>query len=85
MSDVINDTLGGPPIVLVLADGDASFFAYERPNRTIQFALSGGRLVAEGRSYDLGGRGDAEQLKPVFASQEFWHSWRTFHPSTETY
>lgn len=22
------------------------------------------------------------QLKPIAAYQEFWHSWRTFHPET---
>ncbi|MBL7763044.1 MAG: DUF3179 domain-containing protein [Chitinophagaceae bacterium] len=26
-----------------------------------------------------------KQLKPVQASQEFWHSWETFHPKTLKY
>jgi len=26
-----------------------------------------------------------QQLKPVQASQEFWHSWETFHPKTLKY
>lgn len=24
-------------------------------------------------------------LEPVYASQEFWHSWRTFQPATMKY
>jgi hypothetical protein len=41
--------------------------------------------VTAGRSYDLGGRADTDSLKAVPASQEFWHSWRTFHPDTSSY
>lgn len=82
---VINDDLGGQPLVLVLAEDDASFFAYQRPSGVLRFALSGNRLVAGEQSYDLAGHGDTSSLTPVFASQEFWHSWRTFHPATDTY
>jgi hypothetical protein len=27
----------------------------------------------------------AFSLKPLYASQEFWHSWRTFNPGTSRY
>jgi hypothetical protein len=97
---VVNDELGGTPIVLVLAPDNASFVAFERPDARTRFALSGNLLTTADRTYDrtydLGGRptmADApthvsaagDRLKPVFASQEFWHSWRTFHPGTDTY
>lgn len=84
---VINDELGGQPLVLALADDAASFVAFERPNARVKFSLSGNRLIADGESYDLSGRGDSGSgsLKPLFASQEFWHSWRTFHPATDIY
>jgi hypothetical protein len=26
-----------------------------------------------------------DKLKPIQASQEFWHSWQTFHPYTKKY
>jgi hypothetical protein len=92
----VNDELGGTPIVLVLAPDNASFVAFERPDARTRFALSGELLTAADRTYDLGGRptvADApthvsaagDRLKPVFASQEFWHSWRTFHPGTDAY
>jgi hypothetical protein len=80
---VINDEVGGVPIVLVLAPDGASFFAYARPDSATQFELRADSLIAPNSSYDLGGRGRSGKLKSVNASQEFWHSWRTFHPDTE--
>ena len=81
--NVVNDVLGGRPIVLALAQDRASFFAFERPD-SLRYALRGDSLVAKGRVYSLAGTGSIG-LKPIFASQEFWHSWRTFHPDTKTY
>lgn len=37
-------------------------------------------LAADGRSFRVVDPGTG---KPVRAYQEFWHSWRTFHPNTE--
>lgn len=82
---VVNDDLGGIPIVLALAIDDASFFAFERPDAATQFSLRGDSLIAPGRAYALNGRGAPGSLKPLNASQEFWHSWRTFQPGTERY
>jgi hypothetical protein len=82
---VVNDQLGGRPVVLVLASDRASFFAFEGPAPATPFTLRGDSLVAAGQAYALSGRGDAGVLKPLSASQEFWHSWRTFHPGTTTY
>jgi hypothetical protein len=79
---VVNDELGGKPIVLALAGDDASFFAYERPDSATRFALRGDSLVAPGGAYALTGRGAADTLTPLTAYQEFWHSWRTFRPGT---
>jgi len=83
-ASVVNDEVGGQPIVLVLAPDSASFFAYRRPDRDTHVALVAGRLMAADRSYTLGGRGESDSLTPVFASQEFWHSWRSFHSDTDT-
>lgn len=82
---VVNDELGGTPIVLALASDGASYFAFERPDAATRFTLRNDSLVAEGRSYGLSGRGAAGALRALLASQEFWHSWRTFHPGTKLY
>ena len=82
---VINDEVGGTPVVLALAADGASFVAYRRPDAATRFALRGDSLVAPARAYALSGRGAAGALEPLQASQEFWHSWRTFQPATKTY
>lgn len=79
---VVNDEVGGTPIVLVLAGDDASFFAFARPDSATRFTLRGDSLVASGRAYALSGHGAPGALAPIAASQEFWHSWRTFQPET---
>jgi hypothetical protein len=82
---VINDVVGGVPIVLALAVDGINFFASERPDSTTRFELRADSLVAPGCSYTISGWSPTGALKPVLASQEFWHSWRTFHPGTLTY
>lgn len=82
---VVNDVVGGTPIVLALAGDRASFVAFARPDPETRFALRGDSLVAGTRAYALSGRGATDALAPVTAYQEFWHSWRTFHPGTTTY
>jgi len=82
---VVNDTLGGAPVVLALAADDASFFAFARPDAAARFELRGDSLVGGGQAYALDGHGPSGTLAALGASQEFWHSWRTFHPRTTTY
>lgn len=83
---VINDRVGGTPIVIALSADGRSFVAFERPGDVSAFVITGDTLTANGHSYDLSGRelsGAAPALKRVAASQEFWHSWRSFHPATQ--
>jgi hypothetical protein len=82
---VVNDQIGGVPIVLALASDDASVFAFERSDAGAVFALRNDSLVAGDRAYDLSGSSDSGALTALNVSQEFWHSWRTFQPGTERY
>lgn len=83
---VINDVLGGLPIVLVLASDSASFYAYIRPDSATRFVLRGDSIVGGDVAYAIaGGRGASASLPGIPASQEFWHSWRTFQPATGRY
>lgn len=81
----VNDVVGGKPIVLALASDKASFFAFVRPNPATSFAVRNDSLVAGGTAYAFSGQGATGALEPVNASQEFWHSWRTFQPATAKY
>ncbi len=83
---VINDRIGDLPIVLVLAADQESFAVFERHADGERFTIKDDVFSADGRSYNLAGKNLAapdQQLRPVQAYQEFWHSWRTFHPGTQ--
>ena len=82
---VINDSVGGVPIVLALGPDSVSYFAFQRPDAATRFALRGDSLVTAQTAYALNGQGPAGTLAPINASQEFWHSWRTFQPGTARY
>ena len=82
---VVNDMLGGTPIVLALAPDNASFFAFVRPDSMTRFTVRGDSLVAGPAAYSFTGAGPNGALERVAASQEFWHSWRTFQPATRRY
>lgn len=83
--NVVNDVLGGKPIVLALASDKSSFFAFVRPSAATDFSIRHDSLVAGGATYSFTGQGANGALEPVSASQEFWHSWRTFQPATTRY
>ena len=81
----INDVLGGKPIVLALAADKRSYFAFVRPDST-RMTVRHDSLVAGPDAWAFTGRGaTAPPLEPINASQEFWHSWRTFQPGTGRY
>ncbi len=82
---VVNDEIGGTPVVVVLGADSLGYFAFRRPDAVTRFALRGDSLVAGGHAYALSGEGETGRLELLNASQEFWHSWRTFQPGTERY
>ncbi|CAN5585920.1 hypothetical protein BH09GEM1_BH09GEM1_20530 [soil metagenome] len=82
---IVNDTVGGAPVVVLVGPDTLSYFAFRRPSESARFTLRGDSLVADGQTYALSGKGVSSSLQPLNASQEFWHSWRTFQPSTTRY
>jgi hypothetical protein len=85
---IINDQIGGIPIVVALSDDDQSFAVFQRPSETEVFSIRNDTLTTSEKVYDFSGYNTqrrSDQLKRVKAYQEFWHSWRTFHPGTEVY
>lgn len=84
---IIHDEVNGTPIVLILANDNKSFIAFERPGADTFFILEDGMLKSGESIFNLKGEslsGDINSLKPITAYQEFWHSWKTFHPETLT-
>ena len=81
---LMQDKIGATPVIIVLSNNDKSFFAFERPTDNSIFNLSGDTLLFDNHKYRIDGKGidTSFSLKPLPASQEFWHSWRTFNPGT---
>jgi hypothetical protein len=87
-SRIINDNIASTPVVIALASDNESFVAFRRESVTDTFRIVRDTLHAGTRRYDLTGRDLSTltvRLPGVHAYQEYWHSWRTFHPNTQRY
>lgn len=84
---IINNQVGNVPVALVLGSDNSSFFAFDRGGNE-PFAFKNDTIFARNSTYNLLGKrisGTGSDLKRINAYQEFWHSWRTFHPGTGQY
>jgi len=91
---IINDSLPGLPLVITIEPDNASFHVWNRSvnGQSLIFQTDSGGLKDSNTgstwNYDgisTGGPLQGQHLKNIQASQEFWHSWRTFHPNTQSY
>jgi hypothetical protein len=84
---LIEDKIGGAPVILVLAKNEKSFFAFDRPNSPASITIKNDTLLLGNHRFQLDGKGidTSFSFVPIAAYQEFWHSWRTFHPKTARY
>ncbi|MGQ0796533.1 MAG: DUF3179 domain-containing protein, partial [Methanobacteriota archaeon] len=81
---VVNDVLGGIPLLVTHADGVLK--AWERGNRT--FVASGDAAAVDeaGNTYDrLTGMGSSGPLVEIPAVTAFWFAWFDFFPATSVY
>lgn len=92
---ITNDQLAGSPLVLMVAADSASFHVWNRTvdGRTLQF-VSGPAdsfrdqetgSVWNRQGVCLEGPLKGKRLRAIPASQEYLHSWETFHPATTRY
>jgi hypothetical protein len=84
-ASILHDVVANTPVVIALSRDGQSFGVFQRPSEEIVFQLRNDSLISVEHAYGLNGTGKQKQLKRVKASQEFWHSWQTFHPKTERY
>ncbi len=82
---IIQDKIEDTPVLIVLASDNKSFFAFQRPDEKTTFSLNNDVLGCDTHHFRIDGKGidTSFSLKPLQASQEFWHSWRTFYPDTK--
>jgi hypothetical protein len=84
-SKIVNDQLANTPVVIAIASDEQSFAAFRRDNDE-EFAIRNDSLVSTHETYDFHGRSaDGNKLERINVYQEFWHSWKQFHPDTEVY
>jgi len=93
---VINDDVSGIPLVIALENDTASFHVWNRiaGQDTLAFVYSDSvKAMIDTKTHSLWdwsgrcGRGSLKgtQLQTVQSYQEFWHSWKTFHPQTRQF
>lgn len=92
---VINDSLPGAPLLLTLENDTASFHALNRNlgNDVLQFNKLLGNMLTDTKTGSLwslsglciDGPMKGVKLDHLQASQEFWHSWKSFHPLTRMF
>jgi hypothetical protein len=88
---LIQDTLDATPIAILLEGDTASFHVYKRdtlsfsvtPEGLITDKQTGSRWNFQGKSVE--GMLKGSQMQVIQSYQEFWHSWRTFHPATSRF
>lgn len=84
---IINSEVGNAQVALILSTDNNSFFAFDKGINE-PFVLRNDTIFTKTSTYNLLGKrltGTGNDLKRLNAYQEFWHSWRTFHPGTEQY
>jgi len=91
------DVVGGKALAIVVLPDQVNYFVWDaspgdRPD--LHFTLVRDSAVMHeqesGTTWSLtgeclSGKWKGQQLDPVQASQEFWLSWKTFHPKTQVY
>ena len=84
---IINDKMGNTAVAIVLAPDDKSFFAFALPTPGVELSLANDTLLLNNKHFRIDGKGidTSYSLKQLKAYQEFWHSWRTFNPTTKKY
>lgn len=93
---LLQDSLPGLPLLLTIESDTATFHAFHRQlqEQYLQFVLEKDSGVLKDlqtqsswnkQGICIDGPLKGQQLQPVQAYQEFWHSWQTFHPRTLRY
>ncbi|MCS6975011.1 MAG: DUF3179 domain-containing protein [Cyclobacteriaceae bacterium] len=89
---LIHDRLTNTSLLLTVEPDGLSFHVWERPDTLLFYLDDSGSLRDQNTNSLWNWSGKSTEgalqgtiLKPVQAHQEYWHSWRTFHPSTTRY
>jgi hypothetical protein len=84
-NDIILDKIGDHPVAVMVANDGKSLFAFIRNSDAQQLSFRNDTLTDGVIDYTLLGKAldtTGQDLIPVPVYQEYWHSWKTFHPGT---
>ena len=84
---LLEDTLGGQPMLVLVSADSGSFFAVRKMHPTAVVRVIGDTLIMDQKRFRLDGTGidTSASLSRLSAYQEFWHSWQQFHPKGTPY
>lgn len=83
---IIHDVLDNRSLAIILAGDNKTFVALELPDSAQKVQLNRDTILLGQNRYNLLGVSldpSIPNLKKINAYQEYWHSWRAFHPSTQ--
>jgi hypothetical protein len=84
---ILHDTINATGVVIAIGSDNQSFSVFKR-NSNEYFTIHNDTLTSGESHYSLLGKNltdSSTHLNRIQAYQEFWHSWRTFHPNTLKY
>ena len=92
--NVLQDSVGDIPVMIVLQKDSVTFHAWDSSIDTLAltFTFDGetNTLIDKETNSVWGMDGlciegdlEGEKLKPIQAYEEYWHSWKSFHPETK--
>ncbi len=80
----IRDSLFLTPLVVCIGNDNSSFSAFSIPFGA-SVSMKKDSLIINGIAFNLEGKSHSDTLSRLPHYQEYWHSWKTFHPKTKIY
>jgi len=93
---IIEDSFANTPLLLTISRNERSFYAFNRNtyNGILHFTYDSTTHILHDNKTNstwsingtcIDGAMKGDRLHTLQAYQEFWHSWKAFHPNTEIY
>jgi hypothetical protein len=92
---IIEDSIENKFLLVTIASDEKTFYVLDRElnNQVLNFYLDTNNIVTDKQTHSqwltdgmcFSGQFKGQRLQMMQAYQEFWHSWKAFHPRTERY
>ncbi len=92
---IIQDSFAATPVILTLNENEKTFYVLNRTvdGNILHFTYAANKELRDEETNSVwnidgscvDGKLKGKQLAFIQSYQEFWHSWKSFHPETEVY